>query len=317
MEENGSAAVDGDSFEREEAKRARKVLENLYSEKGEEGVQTRRETLENRHEEGQKEVKVRKERRDAARRAFHAAERLAEKYGLDAQCGEVHFVAPYLENRWPSRYRTEAPSEDTPAHWRVGESDDGDKVLVATTVDGEDIFRVPLEATFEELREQAEDEWRRLKGEYLQAQEREKKRAIWLEVIKEIEDEIGFGSVETLMDGDASEIAEESQQGRKTVLETPEAYPEVILKAVLEWTDDDANQEKPFRSENQPSLCGHVSERLEEPASRSVSQETIKSRLRSIMDEMDVKLPHGPTNRLSYFQAREEIIEAMNEHDLV
>lgn len=126
-----------------------------------------------------------------------------------------------------------------------------------------------------------------------------------------------FGSVEALTEADAQEIAEESQPGRKTTLNDPEAHPSVMLKAVLEWTDDDANRKKPFRSETKPSLCGHVSERLEEPAGYSVSQETIKSRLRSIMNEMDVQLPHGPTNKLSYFQAREEITEAMKEHDLV
>lgn len=197
MEEDGSAAVDGDSFEREEAKRAREVLENLYSDKGEEGVQTRRETLKTRQEEDQKELKVRKERLDAARRAYHAAEHLAERYDLDAQCGEVHFTAPSPGNRWPSRYSTEAPSEDTRAHWRVEESDHGDKVLIATTVDGEGIFRLPLEATFEDLRERAKEGWRRLKSEYLEAQERKKKRTIWLDVIKEIEDEVGFGSVES------------------------------------------------------------------------------------------------------------------------
>ena len=90
-----------------------------------------------------------------------------------------------------------------------------------------------------------------------------------------------------------------------------------MLKAVLEWTNDDANRKKPFRSETKPSLCGHVSERLEEPAGHSVSQDTIKSRLRSIMNEMGVQLPHGPTNKLSYFQAREEITEAMKKHNLV
>jgi len=209
MGKHSSTTCEGDSFEHEEAKKAREELEDLYSEKGEEGIQTRRETLVRRQEEGRTEMEAWKERRDAARRAFRSAERLAEKYGLDARCEETHFVGSYLWANSPSRYRTEAPSEDVPAHWRVEESNQGDKVLVAVTEPGEDtgeyIFQIPLEVTFEELCERAKDEWRRLRGKYLEAQEREKKREIWLEVTREVEDKIGFGSVGSERDEDGTE----------------------------------------------------------------------------------------------------------------
>lgn len=125
-----------------------------------------------------------------------------------------------------------------------------------------------------------------------------------------------FGSVDRLTEGEAEEIAEESKPGRRSTLNDPEAHPSVMLRAVLEWTGDDSNRAKPFRSENQPSLCGHVSKRLEEPAGYAVSEETIKTRLESIMSELGVELPHGHTNKRSYFEAREEIAEAMREHGL-
>ena len=126
-----------------------------------------------------------------------------------------------------------------------------------------------------------------------------------------------FGSVERLTEGEAQEIAEQSQPGRKSTLNDPETHSSAMLEAVLEWTGEDANQSKPFRSENQQSLCGFVSERLKEETEYPVPQDTIKTRLRSIMDEMGVQLPHGHTNTLSYFEAREEITEAMQEHGLV
>jgi len=126
-----------------------------------------------------------------------------------------------------------------------------------------------------------------------------------------------FGSVDRLPEGEAKEIAEESAPGRRSTLNDPEAHPAVMLKAVLEWTDNDSNRAKPFRSENQPSLCGHVSKRLEEPAGYVVPQETIKTRLRSLMSELGVELPYGHTNKRSYFESREEITEAMQEKGLV
>lgn len=126
-----------------------------------------------------------------------------------------------------------------------------------------------------------------------------------------------FGSVERLAEEEAQDIAEESQPGRKSTLNDPEAHPSRMLKAVLEWTREDTNRRKPFRSEVQESLCGFLSKRLEEKVGYPVPQDTIKTRLRSIMDEMGVQLPHGHTNILSYFEAREEITEAMQKHDLV
>jgi len=126
-----------------------------------------------------------------------------------------------------------------------------------------------------------------------------------------------FGSVERLTEEEAQDIAEESQPGRKSTLNDPEAHPSRMLKAVLEWTREDTNRGKPFRSEVQESLCGFLSKRLEEKVGYPVPQDTIKTRLRSIMDEMGVQLPHGHTNILSYFEAREEITEAMQKHDLV
>jgi hypothetical protein len=121
---------------------------------------------------------------------------------------------------------------------------------------------------------------------------------------------------ETLTEADAQEDVEESQSGRKSTLNDPETYPAVTLRAVLEWVGDDKNRAKPFRSESQSSLCGFVSERLEEKVGYQVPQDTIKTRLQSLMSELGVELPHGHTNTRSYFESREEITEAMQKHGL-
>jgi hypothetical protein len=126
-----------------------------------------------------------------------------------------------------------------------------------------------------------------------------------------------FSSVEEMTEEGTLQIEEENAPGRKSTLKDPDTHPVIILKALLEWTGDDSNRTKPFRSESQPSLCGHVSKRLKEPAGHLVSQDTIKSRLQSLMRELGVELPRGHTNKRSYFEAREEITEAMKEHGLV
>jgi len=109
----------------------------------------------------------------------------------------------------------------------------------------------------------------------------------------------------------------QSMAGRKSTLNDPGAYPAETLNAVLEWTGDDANRGRPFRSgSHNETLCGFVSETLADHAGYEISQETIKTRLRSLMDELNVELPHGPTNKHSYFEAREQIVEAMQERGL-
>ena len=125
-----------------------------------------------------------------------------------------------------------------------------------------------------------------------------------------------YGSVEKMTEERAQEITEESRPGRRSTLNDPETYPAVTLRAVLEWTNDDANRAKPFRSKTQLSLCGFVSERLEGKVGYQVPQDTIKTRLQSLMSDLGVELPHGHTNTRSYFEAREEITEAMEKHDL-
>jgi hypothetical protein len=132
-----------------------------------------------------------------------------------------------------------------------------------------------------------------------------------------------FGQVqEKLPEGDLQQVdelaAKQPQPGRDSILNDPTAYPSKTLNAVLEWTSDNANKPKPFRSECNPSLCGFVSEQLadEEAAGWKIPEDTIKTRLRSLMDELDVELPHGPTNKLSYFEARGQIVEAMQARDL-
>jgi hypothetical protein len=97
--------------------------------------------------------------------------------------------------------------------------------------------------------------------------------------------------------------------GRKVTLDDPSAHPAKTLNAVLKWTD--TNSSGNFRGEN--SLCGFVSERLVEVVGYKIPQDTIKSRLRSLMNELNVELPHGATNALSYIKAREEVIRAMED----
>jgi len=131
-----------------------------------------------------------------------------------------------------------------------------------------------------------------------------------------------FGQVQERLSEDEGQVdelaAKQPQPGRDSTLNDPGAYPAETLNAVLEWTGDDANRERPFRSgSHNESLCGFVSETLARgPAGWEISQDTIKARLRSLMDELNVELPHGPTNKLSYFEAREQIIEAMQERGL-
>lgn len=124
-----------------------------------------------------------------------------------------------------------------------------------------------------------------------------------------------FGEVpDKLSEGDLDEAETAPRPGRPPTIDDPSTHPVATLNTVLEWTDDDANRSRPFRGEN--SLCGFVSEQLKDEVGFEVPQDTVKARLRSMMDDLKVDLPHGPTNKRSYFEAREDIIEAMKERDL-
>lgn len=102
--------------------------------------------------------------------------------------------------------------------------------------------------------------------------------------------------------------------GRKTVLNDPTTYPAITLQAVLEWTSEPDHKSKPFRGED--SLCAFVADRVKERVGYEVPQETMKSRLQSLMRELDIDLPRGHTNNASYFKARDAIQAAMQHESI-
>lgn len=103
--------------------------------------------------------------------------------------------------------------------------------------------------------------------------------------------------------------------GRKLTIDDPSAYSVETLNALLEWTADEANKGSNFRGKD--SLCGFIAQRLEPHANHKPPQSTIRSRLESLMESLNVNLPHGSTNALSYFKARDQIKKAMKTRGLL
>lgn len=206
MAKNHSADSKDEPFDRDrEANRARKALEELYFNEGEEAVQRRHDVLKELQEEARNKVASWKKEQDVARRAARSVEHLTERFTPDAQPMDKYFTHWILygnDEEVPDRYATEVPGENDIAHWRVEETEEGSVTLFATTEEGSEVFRAPQEITFEELHERAKDEWRQLRGKFLEAQQKAERREIWLATCKDLLGEIATDSVGTGADTD-------------------------------------------------------------------------------------------------------------------
>jgi hypothetical protein len=158
---DGEDSIPPDEYirrQKEAEERARSEFIEHWEENGLDGLQARAERLSERmaHERKKKAALMRK--RCAADRAAEAAQALAEKHGEGAECREFYFVeGPTYEH---------GLDDGQTVRWRRSDG----RIIVVTEED-EDVFAVALDATFGELREGAEWQYRHLESSWRKRKE--------------------------------------------------------------------------------------------------------------------------------------------------